>query len=84
MKNLAPLKFIVTLSTIMLLSGIVVSKSAFAHNGDGCLLIPVPLENVVQSSSLIVEAKVVKQRSFWNAAHNLGCAAKLRGSSSAR
>ncbi len=70
MKNLAPLKIIVALSTIMLLSGFVVSKSAFAHNGDGCLLIPVPLENVVQSSSLIVEAKVVKQRSFWNAAHN--------------
>jgi hypothetical protein len=70
MNNLSAFKIHFSLAFLTFISGIMLSQTTLAHNGDGCLLVPVSLENVVKSSSLIVEAKVVSQRAFWNSKHN--------------
>ncbi len=42
-----------------------------AHSGGSCMLVKVPLEQTVKSSSLIVEGEVVSTHSFWNDAHTM-------------
>lgn len=65
-----PNQSILMKSTYWLLSVMVIICS-FVSSSYGQSLYPVSLDRKIQSSSLIVEGKVVSKQSFWNAGHTM-------------
>ncbi|HNP99945.1 MAG TPA: hypothetical protein PKK99_12880, partial [Bacteroidia bacterium] len=45
--------------------------SGYAKATDECMMLPIPVQDRVQSASLITEAEVMSTSSFWNKQHNM-------------
>ena len=59
------------MKTLILIGLIIFSLTSYNTSFAQCMLYEVPISDRIQSSSAIIEGKVISQSSFWNSAHTL-------------